>query len=180
MRKQLEFGFWLVVLVLGALAFTGAVVSAKNDPPPATATVTVTVTTTDQTAYLWMRGKYRAMKHYARAQEQEKARLFVRIRALRRQLGGIFGMTVSQASWYGPGFYGQRTACGLTLTEGSVWVAHRSLACGTRLVICASRCAHTFVGDRGPYVAGREFDLAPGLKAQIGFGSTGPVRWRIA
>lgn len=32
-------------------------------------------------------------------------------------------------------------------------VAHRSLPCGTRLVICARRCGRAVVTDRGPYGA---------------------------
>ena len=36
-------------------------------------------------------------------------------------------------SWYGPGFYGKRTACGQAMTEGLVGVAHRTLPCGTRI-----------------------------------------------
>ena len=36
-------------------------------------------------------------------------------------------------SWYGPGFYGKRTACGVAMTRGLVGVAHRSLPCGTRV-----------------------------------------------
>ena len=34
-------------------------------------------------------------------------------------------------SWYGPGFYGNGTACGQTLTKELVGVAHRTLPCGT-------------------------------------------------
>ena len=36
-------------------------------------------------------------------------------------------------SWYGPGFYGKRTACGLALTTTLIGVAHRSLPCGTKV-----------------------------------------------
>jgi hypothetical protein len=39
------------------------------------------------------------------------------------------------ASWYGPGFYGNRTACGQTYTPEIVGVAHRSLRCGTLVVL---------------------------------------------
>ncbi|MGH2950388.1 MAG: septal ring lytic transglycosylase RlpA family protein, partial [Solirubrobacteraceae bacterium] len=35
------------------------------------------------------------------------------------------------ASWYGPGFYGNRTACGQLYTPEIVGVAHRTLPCGT-------------------------------------------------
>ncbi len=35
------------------------------------------------------------------------------------------------ATWFGPGFYGQQTACGQTLTPATVGVANRKLPCGT-------------------------------------------------
>src|SRR4051794_8984745 len=37
-------------------------------------------------------------------------------------------------SWYGPGFYGHRTACGQTLTRGLIGVAHKTLPCGTKIL----------------------------------------------
>ncbi len=36
-------------------------------------------------------------------------------------------------SWYGPGFYGHRTACGVELTKTVIGVAHRTLPCGTKV-----------------------------------------------
>lgn len=80
------------------------------------------------------------------------------------------------ASYYGPGFYGNRTACGQTLQTGTVGVAHKSLPCGTKLTIAhGNRSIETKVIDRGPYVGNREFDLTAALKNKIGFGSTGTV-----
>jgi rare lipoprotein A len=38
---------------------------------------------------------------------------------------------VALATWFGPGFYGQTTACGQTLTPAVVGVANRTLPCGT-------------------------------------------------
>src|SRR5437660_4164403 len=35
------------------------------------------------------------------------------------------------ATWFGPGFYGQRTACGQVLTPAVVRLAHRMLPCRT-------------------------------------------------
>lgn len=91
--------------------------------------------------------------------------------------GGSWSTAV--ASWYGPGLYGNGLACGGVLTPSWSGVANKTLACGTRLEVCfGSRCASTFVGDRGPFVAGREFDLGPGLAAQLGFGGVGVIRWR--
>jgi hypothetical protein len=82
----------------------------------------------------------------------------------------------SFASWYGPGFYGRRTACGQTLTGSIMGVAHKTLPCGTKVTFRrGNRSAVARVIDRGPYVAGRDWDLTPALKRAIGFGSTGAV-----
>jgi rare lipoprotein A len=82
----------------------------------------------------------------------------------------------AHASWYGPGFYGGRTACGGTLTAGVRGVAHKSLPCGTRVRFrYRGRSVVAKVIDRGPYAAGREWDLAPATKRALRFGSTGTV-----
>src|ERR1700742_1646965 len=39
------------------------------------------------------------------------------------------------ASWYGPGFYGRKTACGLRMTRKLLGVAHKKLPCGTPVAI---------------------------------------------
>lgn len=56
------------------------------------------------------------------------------------------------ATWFGPGFYGQQTACGQTMSPTLVGVASRTLACGT-LVQIGYRGRHLTVPvvDRGPY-----------------------------
>jgi len=72
------------------------------------------------------------------------------------------------ASWYGPGLYGNALGCGGVLEPGTVGVAHKTKPCGTRLRFCARRCATARVIDRGPFVAGREFDLTARLKALVG------------
>ena len=38
-------------------------------------------------------------------------------------------MLTQHASWYGPGFFGNTTACGQTLTKKTVGVAHKKLPC---------------------------------------------------
>jgi rare lipoprotein A len=58
----------------------------------------------------------------------------------------------SEATWYGPGFYGQRTACGKTLTGETLGVAHRTLPCGTEInLLYEGRTITVRVIDRGPY-----------------------------
>ncbi len=82
----------------------------------------------------------------------------------------------SHASYFGPGLYGNRTACGKTLTPSIIGVANKSLPCGTKVVFrYRGRTARARVIDRGPYAAGREWDLTAALKAKLGFGSTGMV-----
>jgi rare lipoprotein A len=79
-------------------------------------------------------------------------------------------------SWYGPGLYGQHLACGGTLSAGTLGVAHKSLPCGTKVTLhYRGRTVRVPVVDRGPYVAGREFDLTAATKRKLGFGSTGTV-----
>jgi hypothetical protein len=79
-------------------------------------------------------------------------------------------------SWYGPGLYGQHLACGGTLSAGTLGVANKSLPCGTKVTLhYKGRTVRVPVVDRGPYVAGREYDLTAATKQKLGFGSTGTV-----
>lgn len=85
-------------------------------------------------------------------------------------------------SWYGPGFYGRRTACGQALTPSLRGVAHRTLPCGTRVTFrnpANGRTVSAPVVDRGPYVAGRQWDLTGGLCIALGHCYTGPLLWKL-
>lgn len=62
------------------------------------------------------------------------------------------------ASWYGD--YGFPVACGGRLGASQMGVANKTLPCGTRVTISYhGRTVTVPVIDRGPYVAGREYDL---------------------
>jgi rare lipoprotein A len=90
--------------------------------------------------------------------------------------GSVTAYRYAMASWYGPGFFGNRTACGQTLTTSTRGVAHKTLPCGTRLSIRhGSREVQVRVIDRGPYHGNREFDLTQATKNDLGFGSTGYI-----
>lgn len=97
-----------------------------------------------------------------------------------KEAQGVIHWQHSAASWYGPGLYGNRTACGQTLTPGLRGVAHKSLRCGTRLRICYhGRCVYARVVDRGPFIPGRTFDLTAATRYQLGFpNGVATVRWR--
>jgi rare lipoprotein A (peptidoglycan hydrolase) len=91
--------------------------------------------------------------------------------------------TDGNVSWYGPGFYGNRTACGQAMTSNLVGVAHRTLPCGTRISFRNpdnGRVVTVLVVDRGPYVAGRRWDLTAGACRALGHCYTGPLQWRYA
>jgi rare lipoprotein A len=94
----------------------------------------------------------------------------------RRAIGRARVYRRAFASWYGPGFYGQKLACGGRLAAGTLGVAHKTLPCGTKVTLhYRGRTVRVPVIDRGPYVAGRDFDLTAATKAKLGFGSTGTV-----
>jgi hypothetical protein len=87
-------------------------------------------------------------------------------------------------SWYGPGFYGNGGACGMMpggMTKDTVGVAHRTLPCGTSVTFKYNgRTVTTRVIDRGPYVAGRTWDMTHGLCALLNHCFTGGgVYYRI-
>jgi hypothetical protein len=80
------------------------------------------------------------------------------------------------ASWYGPGLWGNGVACGGTLMPGTLGVANKTLPCGTRVTLRYHGHEITVpVIDRGPYVAGREFDLTYAVKEKLGFPGVGTV-----
>ena len=90
--------------------------------------------------------------------------------------GRVYVYRPSFASWYGPGLYGNPTACGGTLGVGTLGVAHKWLPCGTKVTLrYHGRSVTVPVIDRGPFVGGREWDLTGATKTKLGFGSTGTV-----
>lgn len=90
------------------------------------------------------------------------------------------GWQTAKASWYGPGFYGRKTASGAVLTENMMNVAHKSLPFGTQIQFeYRGRTVTAVVNDRGPFVGGRTFDLGPGTAKALGFGGVQTVRYRI-
>ncbi|HVO55336.1 MAG TPA: septal ring lytic transglycosylase RlpA family protein [Solirubrobacterales bacterium] len=80
------------------------------------------------------------------------------------------------ASWYGPGLYGNGVACGGTLTPGTLGVANKTLPCGTMVRLrYHGHSIRVPVIDRGPYVAGREYDLTEAVRDRLGFPGVGIV-----
>jgi hypothetical protein len=90
-----------------------------------------------------------------------------------RRLGRLNVYRLAEASWYGGG---GELACGGELTSATLGVANKTLPCGTEVTLrYDGRSVSVAVIDRGPYVAGREFDLTEATKQALGFGGVGEV-----
>jgi hypothetical protein len=86
-------------------------------------------------------------------------------------------MPRSVATWYGPGFFGKRTACGKRLGRSTVGVAHRTLPCGTRVTLkYRGRFVRTKVIDRGPYARGVRWDLTQKTARKLHMTTTSTIR----
>jgi peptidoglycan lytic transglycosylase len=80
------------------------------------------------------------------------------------------------ATWYGPGFYGRRTACGARLTPATLGIAHPKLACGTLVdVTYRGRSVTIPVVDHGPYANHASFDLTAAAAAALGMRTTARI-----
>lgn len=89
------------------------------------------------------------------------------------------GGRVTVASWYGPGFIGQRTASGEVYHRDDLTVASRSLPLGTRVQVTnlsTGRAVVVRINDRGPYVRGRGIDLSQRAAKRIGLDHNGVAR----
>jgi rare lipoprotein A len=85
------------------------------------------------------------------------------------------------ASWYGPGLWGNSTACGVTLRPQTMGVAHKTLPCGTTVkFVYGGRSVVTQVIDRGPFAPGRAWDLTKAVSDALGFEGVGRVRYAVA
>jgi rare lipoprotein A len=94
----------------------------------------------------------------------------------RRVVGRLNVFRYAQASWYGPGLYGNALGCGGTLYAGKLGVAHKSLPCGTMVTLKhGRRTLRVPVIDRGPYVGGREYDLTAATAERLGFDGHGAI-----
>jgi hypothetical protein len=89
--------------------------------------------------------------------------------------------SAARATWYGPGFYGDRTACGRVLRRSTVGVAHRKLPCGTIVTFSyRGRTVQAPVIDRGPYRRGYMWDLTAATAQELGLSGSGRVLYAIS
>jgi rare lipoprotein A len=97
-------------------------------------------------------------------------------------LVGWSGRQGGLASWYGPGFYGKRTASGTVYTGTALAAAHPSLPFGTLVRVtnlANGRAVVVVIDDRGPFVRGRVIDLSAAAARRLGMTRDGVVQVRL-
>jgi rare lipoprotein A len=89
------------------------------------------------------------------------------------------GKQVGQASWYGPGFHGKKTASGATFNPNQLTAAHRSWPLGTKAKVTNlenGKKVEVTINDRGPYVGNRAIDLSRAAARRLAMDGTARVR----
>ena len=87
-----------------------------------------------------------------------------------------------EASWYGPGLYGRKTASGEVLRPGTLTAAHRTLPFGTCLLVMNlenGRTVRVTVNDRGPFTQDRIVDVSEAAATALGMKAQGVARVRL-
>lgn len=94
----------------------------------------------------------------------------------------VVSVSTGQASWYGPGFFGNRTANGEVFRPGTLTAAHRTLPFGTKVRVTNlwnGRSAVVRINDRGPFHGARVIDLAHGAASQLGLMVSGVAEVKL-
>ncbi len=87
-----------------------------------------------------------------------------------------------EASWYGPGFNGKKTANGEKFDMYKLTAAHKKLAFGTKVRVTNLKNGKSVIArinDRGPFVKGRVIDLSKKAAQQIDMINAGHVPVKI-
>ena len=89
---------------------------------------------------------------------------------------------VGEASWYGPGFHGRKTASGERFDQNDLTAAHRKLPLGTEVQVVNlenGRSVNVEINDRGPYARGRVIDLSKAAAKRLGILEDGVAQVEI-
>lgn len=87
-----------------------------------------------------------------------------------------------QASWYGPGFHGKKTASGEIFDQGKLTAAHKTIPLGTKAKVTNLQNGNTVeveINDRGPFIGQREIDVSHAAADALGFVKSGLTLVRI-
>jgi rare lipoprotein A len=86
-----------------------------------------------------------------------------------------------EASYYGPGFQGKKTATGEKFDQNQPTAAHPALPLGTKATVTNlenGKSVDVEINDRGPYIKGRDIDLSKSAAKELGMTKNGvaPVK----
>ena len=153
------------IILLMSLAFSGYVSSAEKDAKEA---------------------KKIAEKVKQKAQRTEKAEgsqdlVKDKVTVQQGHDGKPIVEQMGEASFYGPGFHGKKTATGEKFDQNKNTAAHPTLPLGTEATVTnldTGASVDVKINDRGPYVKGRDIDLSKGAAKELGITKDGvaPVK----
>lgn len=89
---------------------------------------------------------------------------------------------VGQASWYGPGFHGRRTANGERYNQHELTAAHKELPLNSVIRVTrvsTGKSVVVRVNDRGPFHSNRVLDLSYGAAKKLGIVGKGSDKVKI-
>lgn len=87
-----------------------------------------------------------------------------------------------EASWYGPGFNGKKTASGEIFDDSKLTAAHKTLPLGTKARVTRLSTGDSVdvdINDRGPFIAGRIIDLSKAAARALGIIDSGTAIVRV-
>lgn len=91
---------------------------------------------------------------------------------MQAQAAGCKIRTNGEASWYGPGLYGNKTSNGEIFKRGATGTAaHKTLPFNSKVQVTDLETGKKIIvriNDRGPFIPGRIIDLSPGSAQQLG------------
>jgi len=96
--------------------------------------------------------------------------------------GVTVGAHIGEASWYGPGFNGKKTANGETFDDSKFTAAHKTLPLGSKARVTnigTGGSVEVEINDRGPYVNGRIIDLSHAAAKALGIIDAGIAMVRV-
>jgi rare lipoprotein A (peptidoglycan hydrolase) len=89
---------------------------------------------------------------------------------------------VGEASWYGPGFRGKKTASGEIFDDAKFTAAHKTMPLGSKAKVTNlnnHKSVEVEINDRGPYVKGRIIDLSQAAARALDIVERGTAEVRV-
>jgi rare lipoprotein A (peptidoglycan hydrolase) len=89
---------------------------------------------------------------------------------------------IGEASWYGPGFEGKKTASGDIFDDSKLTAAHKTIPLGSKAKVTNltnGKTVEVKINDRGPFIDGRIVDLSQAAAKALGMIDRGTARVQI-